>query len=102
MTCKELRDIEEVVNLAKEEIEKGNKNVTAILDYQDLKSLVTLWYYYCEETTKNNCFLDEFLKKDELFKLLEQEKSLQIYNYKAAYYSLLDDIDTLYQEGKYE
>ena len=51
MTCKELRDIEEVVNLAKEEIEKENENVTAILDYQDLKSLVTLWYYYCEDST---------------------------------------------------
>ena len=37
MTCKELRDIEEVVNLAKEEIEKENENVTAVLDYQDLK-----------------------------------------------------------------
>lgn len=102
MNYKELNNIEEVVDLAKEEIEKNNKNVTVILDYEDLKSLVTLWYYYCEECTKNNCFLDEFLKKDELFKLLEQEKSLQIYDYKAAYYGLLDDIDTLYQEGKYE
>jgi hypothetical protein len=65
--CKELKDIEEIVDLAKEEIEKENKNITATLDYEDLKSLITLWYYYCEERMKTLDFNNEWINKSKIY-----------------------------------
>lgn len=82
MMCKELKDIEEIVDLAKEEIEKEDKNITAVLDYEDLKSLVTLWYYYCEERMKNFDFNNEWLNKSKIYnKIKEVEKSDENYTF---------------------
>ena len=38
---KEIENLNEIVNLLKEELQKRNKNITAILDYKDLESLNT-------------------------------------------------------------
>lgn len=43
---KKFKDIKEIVELVKDEVEKGNENVTAILDYQDLKALLELYNLY--------------------------------------------------------
>ena len=49
----ELKDIKEILELAKEELESDNENTTAILDLQDLKSLRTLYDLY-EKNIKEN------------------------------------------------
>ena len=36
---KAIENLSEIVNLSKEELQKENENITAILDYEDLKSL---------------------------------------------------------------
>ena len=37
-----IENLSEIVNLSKEELQKENENITAILDYEDLKSLDTV------------------------------------------------------------
>ena len=37
-----LENLNEIVNLSKEELQKGNVNITAVLDYIDLESLDTV------------------------------------------------------------
>ena len=39
---KAIENLSEIVNLSKEELQKENENITAILDYEDLKSLDTV------------------------------------------------------------
>lgn len=49
----EIKDIIEILELAKEEIENNNENITATLDLQDLKSLKNLLDLYQKEKEKN-------------------------------------------------
>ena len=44
----DIKNIEEIINLSKEEIESNNENVSAILDLEDLKSLHNLLTRYKE------------------------------------------------------
>lgn len=39
---KAIKNLDEIVNLSKEELQKEDENVTAIFDYKDLKSLDTV------------------------------------------------------------
>lgn len=38
----DIKNLEEIINLCKEEINNNDKNITAILDLEDLKSLMNL------------------------------------------------------------
>ena len=49
----EIKDIIEILELSKEEIENNNENITATLDLQDLKSLKNLYDLYNKEKEKN-------------------------------------------------
>lgn len=48
-----IKDIIEILELAKEEIENNDENITATLDLQDLKSLKNLLDLYQKEKQKN-------------------------------------------------
>ena len=61
----EIKDIIEILELAKEDIENNNENITATLDLQDLKSLKKLLDLYQKEKEKN----------DKIKTLLEQGKT---------------------------
>lgn len=47
---KEIKNIEEIINLCKEDLDKNDENVTAILGAEDLKSLRNLLDRYKELT----------------------------------------------------
>ena len=49
----DIKDIIEILELAKEDIENNNENITATLDLQDLKSLKNLLDLYQKEKEKN-------------------------------------------------
>lgn len=49
----DIKDIIEIIELAKEDIENNNENITATLDLQDLKSLKNLLDLYQKEKEKN-------------------------------------------------
>lgn len=49
---KAIENLSEIVNLSKEELQKENENITAILDYEDLKSLDTVLYLIKEQQEK--------------------------------------------------
>ena len=55
----EIKDIIEILELAKEEIENNNENITATLDLQDLKSLKNLYDLYNKEKEKNEKLKEE-------------------------------------------
>lgn len=48
-----INNLKEIIELSKEEIEKENENITAILDLKDLKSLNILLDLYNKEKEKN-------------------------------------------------
>lgn len=48
-----IKGIEEILELAKEEIENNDENVTATLDLEDLKALKSLYDLYQQEKEKN-------------------------------------------------
>ena len=45
----DIKNLEEIINLSKEEIENNDENITAILDLEDLKSLQNLLTRYKQE-----------------------------------------------------
>ena len=49
---KAIENLSEIVNLSKEELQKENENITAILDYEDLKSLDTVLSLIKEQKNK--------------------------------------------------
>ena len=49
---KAIENLSEIVNLSKEELQKENENITAILDYEDLKSLDTVLSLIKEQQEK--------------------------------------------------
>lgn len=93
MSEEEIKDIIEILELAKEEIENNDENVTATLDLQDLKSLKKLYDLYNKEKEKNkelenadlttvymNGFYDGEKKwKDKIkYKIEELDRELQL------------------------
>lgn len=57
-----IKGIEEILELAKEEIENNDENVTATLDLEDLKALKSLYDLYQQEKEKNK-ELETYLKQ---------------------------------------
>lgn len=49
----DIKNLEEIINLSKEEIENNDENITAILDLEDLKSLENLLTRYKEIKTEH-------------------------------------------------
>lgn len=75
----EIKDIIEILELSKEEIENNDENVTATLDLEDLKALKKLYDLYKEADKERDGIYDDYqdLGKENL-KLqeeLEQEKN---------------------------
>lgn len=64
----DIKNIEEIINLSKEEIENNNENVSAILDLEDLKSLHNLLTRYKQLEEEN---------KNKTQKIIEYEKTLK-------------------------
>ena len=60
----DIKDIIEILELAKEEIENNDENITVTLDLQDLKSLKKLYDLYNKEKEKNKVYT-ELLKQNE-------------------------------------
>ena len=57
----DIKNLEEIINLSKEEIENNDENITAILDLEDLKSLENLLTRYkqleeIKDEAINTCF----------------------------------------------
>lgn len=64
----DIKNLEEIINLCKEEINNNDKNITATLDLEDLKSLENLLTRYKQlEEKENNKFK----------KIIEYEKTLE-------------------------
>lgn len=59
----EIKDIVEILELAKEEIENNDENITATLDLQDLKSLKNLYELYKKEIEKNKKIFIQYEKR---------------------------------------
>lgn len=68
-----IKDIIEILELSKEEIENNNENITATLDLQDLKSLKNLLDLYNKEKEKNKGLLEGLKYRVNYCKLLEKE-----------------------------
>lgn len=50
----DIKNLEEIINLCKEEINNNDKNITATLDLEDLKSLMNLLTGYKQLEEENN------------------------------------------------
>lgn len=72
-----IKDIIEILELAKEEIENNDENITVTLDLQDLKSLKNLYDLYNKELEKNTERINELINKVTL-KQCELEKKDKI------------------------
>lgn len=68
MSEEEIKDIKEILELAKDEIENNDENITATLDLQDLKSLKNLYVLYKKEKEKNTLLLanNNYISKDKI------------------------------------
>ncbi len=53
-----IKDIKEILELAKEELENNDENITVTLDYQDLKSLKSLYGIYTKIKEKITYYED--------------------------------------------
>ena len=111
----EIKDIIEILELAKEEIENNDENITATLDLQDLKSLKNLYELYKKEIEKNKKIFIQYEKrvnelereiainsisKDKLSKLLEKRiKQYRKMGFNEAYSALVDLDEELLEEG---
>lgn len=58
----DIKNLEEIINLCKEEINNNDKNITAILDLEDLKSLENLLTRY-KQLEKENEKLNQLKEK---------------------------------------
>lgn len=69
----DIKNLEEIINLCKEEINNNDKNITAILDLEDLKSLENLLtrYKQLEEENKR-------IKSFDIYKLVEDWETGQL------------------------
>ena len=69
----DIKNLEEIINLCKEEINNNDKNATAILDLEDLKSLENLLtrYKQLEEENKR-------IKSLDIYKLVEDWETRQL------------------------
>ena len=72
---KEIKNIEEIINLCKEDLDKNDENVTAILGAEDLKSLRNLLERYKELKIIEDSYkiINGWLRKR--VKELEEEKA---------------------------
>lgn len=76
-----IKELTEIIELSKEEIENNYENITAILDIVDLKSLKTLLNYISELEEKVNTIDTQFIHKDKVFEIVElMNKHIDIYN----------------------
>ena len=79
---KAIENLSEIVNLSKEELQKENENITAILDYEDLKSLDTVLSLIKEqqeeiEKLKNKeVLIKRYFKKCDLIKQKDKQIDL--------------------------
>ena len=74
---KQIKDIVEILELAKEEIESNNENITATLDLQDLKSLKNLYDLYNKEKALNEELQIRYkIENDKYNKEKEKNKEL--------------------------
>ncbi len=106
-----LKDVVEIVELAKEEIESNDENITATLDLQDLKSLKGLLDLYQKEKEKNKelekdkkAFVNQY--GNMLLKISELEKEnreIRDWKYVIDSYEDLDkqkELDLIKIKGK--
>ena len=78
---KQIKDIIEILELSKEEIENNNENITATLDLQDLKSLKNLYDIYQAEKEKNKALKEGLKYRINYCELLEKELYANGVNY---------------------
>lgn len=68
----DIKNIEEIIELSKEEIDAKDENITAILDIEDLISLEHILSEYKRVLEKNEVLLKENEKKDELIEKMKK------------------------------
>lgn len=74
----QIKDVIEILELAKEEIENNNENITATLDLQDLKSLKNLYDLYNKEKALNEELQIRYkIENDKYNKEKEKNKKLE-------------------------
>ena len=97
MNNEDIKNLEEIINLCKEEINNNDKNITAILDLEDLKSLKNLLTRYKELEEKNKTQLEAFeLGKESSRKRIEYD-----YIPKSKVKEKIEELKEIKQE-KYE
>ena len=102
---KAIENLSEIVNLSKEELQKENENITAILDYEDLKSLDTVLSLIKEqqgeiEGLKNKeVLIKRYFKKCDLIKQLTKQIDLMA-EYWNTGLAMCDNCDRIVE--KYE
>lgn len=74
----QIKDIIEILELAKEEIESNNENITVTLDLQDLKSLKNLYDLYNKEKALNQELQIRYKIENDKYKT-EKEKNKQLF-----------------------
>ena len=72
---KDIENLEEIINLINKELDKKDKNVSAILDLKDLLSLRNLIKAYKELEYKYNKALSDLVQAEHKNKELEEENT---------------------------
>ena len=76
----DIKNLEEIINLCKEEINNNNKNATATLDLEDLKSLKNVLDSYKQLEEKNKKFYEGEIFTAKQLKNIEQNQKKYFIN----------------------
>ena len=99
-----IENLSEIVNLSKEELQKENENITAILDYEDLKSLDTVLSLIKEqqeeiEGLKNKeVLIKRYFKKCDLIKQKDKQIDLMAEKLVQAHEWFYSEFDNFTKE----
>ena len=76
----EIKNLEEIINLCKEEINNNDKNITATLDLEDLKSLKNVLDSYKQLEEENKKFYEGEIFTAKQLKNIEQNQKKYFIN----------------------
>ena len=84
----DIKNLEEIINLCKEEINNNDKNITATLDLEDLKSLENLLTRYKqleEENEQLDAIKDEAIRRYNFESIPKSKVKEKIEEYEKTY-----------------
>ena len=76
----DIKNLQEIINLCKEEINNNDKNITATLDLEDLKSLMNLLTGYKQLEEENKKFYEGEIFTAKQLKNIEQNQKKYFIN----------------------